>query len=80
MLSQFRKLEHDLRTRGEVRWKHAMHLIRLLQSGVTILREEYVLVRVEEGLHDRLLAVKRGEMSWELGGGQRLEARPAPVL
>ncbi len=64
VLSQFRKLEQDLRTRGEIRWKHAMHLIRLLLSGKTILEEGAVPVRVEEH-RERLLAVRRGGMAWE---------------
>jgi len=29
-MSQFKKIEQDLRNHGEVRWKHAMHLMRLL--------------------------------------------------
>src|SRR5262249_25715937 len=33
VLSQFKKLEQDLRNHGQVRWKHVMHLIRLLLSG-----------------------------------------------
>lgn len=62
-LSQFKKLEQDLRNQGEVRWKHAMHLLRLLLTGTATLRQGYVPVRVE--FHrDRLLAVKRGEMPW----------------
>jgi len=62
-LSQFKKLEQDLRNQGEIRWKHAMHLLRLLVTGAATLRENRVPVRV--GLHrDRLLAVKRGEVPW----------------
>jgi predicted nucleotidyltransferase len=64
VLSQFKKLESDFRSKGAPRWKHAMHLIRLLLSGITALREGVVLVRVEEH-RDRLLAVRRGEMPWE---------------
>lgn len=64
VLSQFRKLEGDLRTRGAIRWKHAMHLIRLLLAGKTILGEGFVPVRVEEH-RARLLAIRRGELSWE---------------
>src|SRR5205085_808702 len=63
-LSQFKKLEQDLRARGEIRWKHAMHLVRLLLSGITVLREGFVPVRVDEH-RDRLLAIKRGEASWD---------------
>ncbi|MDR0362148.1 MAG: nucleotidyltransferase domain-containing protein [Planctomycetota bacterium] len=32
-LGQFKKMEQDLRTRGEIKMKHAMHLLRLLLSG-----------------------------------------------
>lgn len=64
VLSQFKKIAQDVRTRGEVRWKHPMHLIRLLISGITILREGHVPVRVEEH-RDALLAIRRGEMPWE---------------
>ena len=63
VLSQFKKLEHDLRNKGEPRWKHAMHLIRLLLSGIVILKEGRVMVGVEE-YRERLLAVKHGKMPW----------------
>jgi uncharacterized protein len=62
-LSQFKKIEQDLRNQGEVRWKHAMHLLRLLLSGAATLREGRVPVRVEAH-RERLLAVKRGELPW----------------
>ena len=70
-MSQFRKLESDLRTRGTIRWKHAMHLIRLLLSGVTVLREGFVPMHVEEH-RERLLAVRRGEVLWEEVNAWRL--------
>jgi uncharacterized protein len=63
VLSQFKKLEQDLRNKGEPRWKHAMHLIRLLISGITVLREGTVLVRVDAH-REQLLTVKRAEMPW----------------
>lgn len=62
-LSQFKKLEQDLRNQGAIRWKHAMHLLRLLLTGAATLRERWVPVKVEAH-RDRLLAVKRGEISW----------------
>jgi len=62
-MSQFKKIEQDIRNHGEVRWKHAMHLLRLLLTGAAALRENRVPVRVEDA-RDRLLTVKRGEMSW----------------
>jgi len=62
-LSQFKKLEQDLRNQGEVRWKHAMHLLRLLLTGAATLRNGYVPVRVEAH-RDRLLLIKRGSLPW----------------
>ncbi len=62
-LSQFKKIEQDIRNHGEVRWKHAMHLLRLLLTGAATLRESRVPVRVEAH-RERLLAVKRGELPW----------------
>ena len=64
VMSQFRKLQGDLRNKGQVKWKHVMHLLRLLLAGVTSLRENRV--PVDAGDHrDRLLAVKRGEVPWD---------------
>jgi uncharacterized protein len=63
VMSQFKKMEQDLRTRGEVRLKHAMHLIRLLLSGITILKSGFVPVKVENYRQD-LLAILSGEMPW----------------
>lgn len=63
-LSQFKKIEQDLRNQGEVRWKHAMHLLRLLMTGAATLREGRVPVHVGPR-RDELLAVKRGELSWQ---------------
>lgn len=63
VMSQFKRLEQDLRTVGEIKWKHAMHLVRLLMSGVTALREGHIPIRVEEH-RDRLLAIKCGELAW----------------
>ena len=62
-MSQFKKIEQDTRNHGEVRGKHAMHLLRLLLTGTATLREARVPVRVEAH-RERLLAVKRGEMPW----------------
>jgi predicted nucleotidyltransferase len=62
-MSQFKKLEQGLRTRGEIRWKHAMHLLRLLLTGAATLREARVPVRVEAH-RERLLAAKGGQMPW----------------
>lgn len=64
VLSQFKKVEQDLRNQHEVRWKHIMHLIRLLLSGATVLRDGLVPLRADAH-RDRLLAIRRGEIPWE---------------
>lgn len=63
VMSQFKKLEQDLRARGEIKWKHAMHLIRLLLSGISALREGELRVRLDEH-REKLLQIKRGETPW----------------
>lgn len=63
ILSQFKKMQADIRNKGEVKWKHVMHLIRLLISGIHVLKEGFVPVRVDKHRQD-LLAIKRGELPW----------------
>jgi len=62
--SQFKKMQADLRNQGEVKWKHVMHLIRLLISGISVLRHGFVPICVDEH-REQLLAVRRGEVAWE---------------
>lgn len=57
--SQFKKVQTDIRNQGQVKWKHVMHLIRLLISGIDALREGKVTVEVGEQ-RERLLEIKRG--------------------
>ena len=64
VLSQFKKIERDLRNQREVRWKHVMHLIRLLLSGIVVLKHGVVPLQVDE-YRDRLLAIRRGEFPWD---------------
>lgn len=64
VMSQFKKFEHDLGHGRSLKWKHVMHLIRLLLSGATVLREGFVPIRVDEH-RQALLAIRRGQMSWE---------------
>lgn len=73
VLSQFSKLEQDLRTLGQLKWKHVMHLVRLLLSGVIILKEHCVPVRVFDEYRDRMMSIRRGEVSWEDVNVWRLE-------
>ncbi|MEU3915790.1 nucleotidyltransferase domain-containing protein [Streptomyces sp. NPDC029721] len=63
-VSQHRKLLADVRLHGAPRWKHAMHLLRLLLSCRDLLRTGRLDIDATP-YRDRLLAVKRGELSWE---------------
>jgi hypothetical protein len=64
VMSQFKKLQADLRNKGEVKWKHVMHLIRLLLSGIGALRDG--VVPVDVGSHrPQLLAIRNGQMPWD---------------
>lgn len=71
VMSQFKKLEQDLRSTGQIRWKHAMHLIRLLLQGVDILRTGKLIVKMEDH-REKLLSIKRGEMIWDAVNDWRL--------
>ncbi|MFI7348114.1 DNA polymerase beta superfamily protein [Streptomyces sp. NPDC049936] len=60
---QRRKLDADARTHGAPRWKHAMHLLRLLESARDLLRTGTLTIDVGDR-RESLLAVKRGEVPW----------------
>ncbi|AKJ14077.1 nucleotidyltransferase [Streptomyces incarnatus] len=62
-LGQRRKLDADVRTHGAPRWKHAMHLLRLLMSARDLLRTGELRIDVGDQ-REPLLAVKRGELPW----------------
>lgn len=62
-MSQFRKMEADIRTNGHVKWKHAMHLLRLLLSGIVAMKEGFVPVLVGDH-REELIAVRDGRMEW----------------
>ncbi|MHC3817695.1 MULTISPECIES: nucleotidyltransferase domain-containing protein [unclassified Streptomyces] len=62
-MGQRRKLEADVRQHGAPRWKHAMHLLRLLTSGRDLLRTGELTIGVGAA-RDGLLAVRRGEVPW----------------
>ena len=63
VLSQFKKLDADIRNTGAIRWKHAMHLIRLLLQGIEILESGELNVKVTNE-RAQLLAIKRAELDW----------------
>lgn len=68
--AQFRKLDGDLRNGGVPRWKHVMHMLRLLESGLHLVRHGEVRLDVGD-LRDRLLAVRGGELGWDEIGAWR---------
>ncbi len=59
---QFKRLNKGAEE-GEPNWKHAMHMLRLLICGETLMREGFVRVDVTE-YREKLLSVKRGAMKW----------------
>lgn len=63
-LSQFRRMRRARESGREHRPKHAMHLVRLLYSGIAALRTGDIQVDVSEH-RDQLLSIKRQELSFE---------------
>ncbi len=61
---QMRRLDNKLQSSGEIKWRHAMHMIRLLISGLDLMRTGKVRVDVSEH-RDELLSIKAGDVSWE---------------
>lgn len=70
--SQFKKMQTDIRNQGRVKWKHVMHLVRLLLSGSHVLRSGEMMVDVGQ-YRDRLLTIKRGEMPFAEADSWRKE-------
>jgi uncharacterized protein len=62
-LSQFKKMNADRRLHSVVNWKHAMHLLRALQAGISALREGHLPLDVG-AQREYLLAIRRGEVAW----------------
>ena len=61
---QFLKMQRDLRTHDAVRWKHAMHLIRLLISGTETLQSGNLILNVAHH-RQQLLDIKNGLLSFD---------------
>jgi predicted nucleotidyltransferase len=60
--SQFDKIGRGVAARGEPKWKHVMHLMRLLIAGAVALRERRVPVRVADEHRARLIAIRDGQV------------------
>ncbi|HSQ58227.1 MAG TPA: nucleotidyltransferase domain-containing protein, partial [Gemmata sp.] len=72
VLSQFRLMKKGFDATGQFKAKHAMHLIRLLHSGIHALREREIRVDVAEH-REELLAIRRGEMPFDAVQKRALE-------
>lgn len=72
VMSQFKTMTRRMEHGEQVRTKHAMHLVRLLLSGITILRDGFVPVNALEH-RDRLLAIRDEQVPWEEVNAWRME-------
>ena len=64
VLSQFRRMKNSFEKKGTFKNKHAMHLIRLLYSGIAALRTGEIMIDVSQH-REQLLAVKSGAYSFQ---------------
>ena len=64
VLSQFRRMANAIQRGGDYKPKHAMHLIRLLHSGIHALRTGEILVDVTPRRNE-LLQIKHGELKFD---------------
>ena len=64
VLSQFRRMANAYDRTGAFKSKHAMHLVRLLYSGIEALRSGEIQVDVG-GHRDELLAIRSGALTFE---------------
>jgi hypothetical protein len=72
VLSQFRRMANARAKTGGYKAKHAMHLIRLLYSGIEALRSGQI--RIDVAAHrDELLAIKSGALTFEQAQAKALE-------
>jgi predicted nucleotidyltransferase len=71
-MSQFDKLKHDLKSKGSVKPKHAMHMVRLLYAGIHALQSGELAVRVGPE-RDELIGIRDGRVPWEQIDALRLD-------
>jgi len=63
-ISQFRRMKNSFQKKGTFKTKHAMHLVRLLHSGIGALRTGEIMVDVSE-FRSELLAIRNAQYSFE---------------
>jgi len=64
VLSQFRRMKNAYEKTGKYKNKHAMHLVRLLYSGIGALETGEIMVDVSQH-RDQLLAIRNGEFPFD---------------
>jgi len=64
VLSQFRRMANAYKTKGTYKPKHAMHLIRLLHSGIAALQTGEIRIDMAE-YRDELLHIRSGVLAFE---------------
>lgn len=72
VLSQFRRMANAHAKTGAYKAKHAMHLVRLLHSGIEALRSGRIRIDVAEHRAE-LLAIRSGALSFEQAMARGLE-------
>ena len=64
VLSQFRRMKNAYEKTGKYKNKHAMHLVRLLYSGIGALKTGEIMVDVSQH-REQLLEIRNGKFSFE---------------
>ena len=64
VLSQFRRMANAVKNHGKFKPKHAMHLVRLLYSGIAALENGEILVDVSTH-REELLTIRSGELTFD---------------
>lgn len=64
VLSQFRRMKNSLEKTGKFKNKHAMHLVRLLHSGIGALKNGEITIDVSEH-REHLMKIRNGGFSFE---------------
>ena len=64
VLSQFRRMKNAYEKTGKYKNKHAMHLIRLLYSGISALKTGEIMIDVSQH-RDQLLEIRHGKFQFE---------------
>ena len=64
VLSQFRRMRNRFEKTGTFKFKHAMHLIRLLHSGIGALQTGEIMIDVSDH-REQLMEIRNGKYSFE---------------